>query len=280
MQTLLLTALAPIIWGSTYLIIGLYLPENSPLWVAVFRALPTGLLLMLLFPIKLSRLWLGRMIILGIVNIGVFFGLLFVAAYRLPGGVAATLLATLPLFLLVALWIFKGKRPSWQSLLAAVFGVIGVAVLVLQPAATVDAIGVLAALGATLAIMAGTLLFKEWGTPFPILGIIAWQLVVGGLFLLPFALWQEGLPPVITQTNFLGLLWLGIFNTGLGYFLWLRGLTKLPAEQLGFMALLSPASAILLGVLVMHEHLTAWQWAALLVIVLSLVSMQRKPARV
>lgn len=78
------TALAPAAWGTTYLVTTQLLPEGRPLLLAVMRALPAGLLLLLLGR-KLPRgRWWGRAAVLGMLNIGLFFPLTFVGAYRQP----------------------------------------------------------------------------------------------------------------------------------------------------------------------------------------------------
>src|SRR5690606_15029523 len=85
----LATALAPAIWGSTYIVTTEFLPQGYPLTVAMLRALPAGLLLLLLA----RRLPQGSCRLLSLalcaLNFALFWAMLFVTAYRLPGGVAA-----------------------------------------------------------------------------------------------------------------------------------------------------------------------------------------------
>ena len=93
----MMTALAPAIWGTTYLVTTELLPPDRPLLAAVVRALPAGLVLVVAHPAPAPGMWWWRAAVLGALNIGAFFALLFVAAYRLPGGVAATIGAVQPL---------------------------------------------------------------------------------------------------------------------------------------------------------------------------------------
>ncbi len=96
-RALLVTAVAPIAWGTTYLVTAELLPPDRPLFASVVRALPAGLLL-LAFRRRLPHgVWWWRAVALGLCNIGLFFPLLFLAAYELPGGLASTLQATSPL---------------------------------------------------------------------------------------------------------------------------------------------------------------------------------------
>jgi hypothetical protein len=78
------TALAPAIWGTTYLVTSELLPPDRPLLAAVVRALPAGILLTALTRQFPRGDWWWRALVLGTLNIGAFFALLFVAAYRLP----------------------------------------------------------------------------------------------------------------------------------------------------------------------------------------------------
>ncbi|MFD0891591.1 EamA family transporter, partial [Streptosporangium algeriense] len=86
-----LTALAPLVWGTTYVVTTELLPRGHPLFAGLLRALPAGLLALAITRTLPKGAWWGRATVLGVLNIGLFLPLLFVAAERLPGGVAATL---------------------------------------------------------------------------------------------------------------------------------------------------------------------------------------------
>lgn len=120
-----LTALAPLIWGSTYVVTTEFLPPDVPLLSAALRTLPVGLLMLLWLRQLPDRGWWGKIFLLGFLNIGVFQALLFVAAYRLPGGVAATVGAIQPLVVVILSWAVLGARTSWLSWIAAVSGMLG-----------------------------------------------------------------------------------------------------------------------------------------------------------
>lgn len=274
MKLFLLTALAPILWGSTYMITALFLPADQPLWVATLRALPVGLVMVLMAPRRLPKGWPMKIWLLGAVNIAAFFALLFIATYRLPGGIAATLQATLPLMALAAQWKIAGRRPVSLQWIAGFAGVIGVSLLVLTPDAALDTVGLLAAFGACVALLSGMLLVQRWGMPMGLFSFTGWQLLTGGLCLLPMAFFIEGMPPVMTETNLYGMLWLGLVNTGLAYLVWLNGVPKLQTSQLAFLGLLSPVTAVVLGVSLVGETLSQLQWIAILVILISIPVVQ------
>ena len=261
MRDILLTALAPITWGTTYFVTTQLLPPNRPLFVSVMRALPIGLLILARFRQLPQGIWYWRALALGALNIGLFFALLFTAAYRLPGGVIATTNAIQPFVVATLAWAFLGEQLTMRLIAAACAGVVGVGLIVLSPAARLDLIGVTAALAATITWAGGTVLTKRWGQPAPLLVFTAWQLVAGGLILLPMAFAIEGMPPALSMRNVVGFAYLGIIGTDLAYALWFRGIERLKASTVTFLTLLSPVSAITVDRLILKRTMNTVQIA-------------------
>ncbi|MBV2151391.1 EamA family transporter [Kitasatospora sp. SUK 42] len=254
-------ALAPAAWGTTYLVTTQLLPEGRPLLLAALRALPAGLLLLLIGRKLPKGRWWGRAAVLGMLNIGLFFPLMFVGAYRLPGGVAATIGAIQPLLVAGLSIGVLGVRPGRRALLAGLAGVGGVALLVLKSGAKLDGLG-LAAMVAGVGLMAmGTVLTRRWGRPegATLLDLTAWQLLAGSVFLVPLAALVEGAPPALSATNLAGFAYLGLFSTALGYVLWFRGIEHLGAGPASFLGLINPVVATVGGLLVLGQTLTPWQ---------------------
>lgn len=273
-----MTALAPAIWGSTYLVTSELLPPGRPLLAAVIRALPAGLLLVAVTRRLPNGAWWWRALVLGALNIGVFFALLFVAAYRLPGGVAATVGAVQPLFAAGLSAGLLGDRLTPRALLAGLAGVAGVSLLVLRADAGLDGIGVAAALGGALVMATGVVLAKRWTSPAPLLATTGWQLVAGGLLLLPVALLVEGPPPAaLTGANLAGYAYLSIVGAAFAYVLWFRGIRALPPTGVSFLGLLSPVVATVLGLVVLGQELNALQIIGGLVVLGALVTAQTTP---
>ncbi|WP_372470773.1 EamA family transporter [Saccharothrix luteola] len=271
-----MTALAPAVWGTTYFVTTEYLPPDRPLLAGLLRALPAGLLLVAVTRRLPRGDWWWRSLVLGTLNIGVFLPLLFLAAYRLPGGVAATVGAVQPLVVAGLAVVLLGQRMTARVALAGVAGVVGVALLVLRADARLDWVGVAAALGGAVVMAAGVVLSKRWTTPAPLLAVTGWQLVAGGVVLLPVTLVVEGLPPALTAANVGGFAYLGVIGGALSYALWFRGIRVLAATQVTFLGLLSPVVATAVGWLVLSQGLTALQVAGAVVVLGALVVAQRK----
>ncbi|QLQ99122.1 EamA family transporter [Providencia alcalifaciens] len=272
---LFLTALAPIVWGSTYLVTTEMLPAGMPLTLAMLRALPAGLLL-LLFLRKLPQgIWWGRVLMLGILNFSLFWWLLFISAYRLPGGVAATVGAIQPLIVLfLSRWLLNSPL-SRLSIFAALSGIFGVAILLLTPSAALDATGIIAGLGGALSMAAGTVLSRHWQPPVSALTFTSWQLTAGGVVLLPFALLLEPALPSLSVLNIVGLSYLTLIGGALTYALWFRGLAILGPSSVASLGFLSPMSAVILGWLWLDQQLSPLQLLGMLVILLSVWGSQR-----
>lgn len=270
----MLTAGAPAVWGSTYLVTTQLLPPDRPLLAATLRALPVGLLLTVVSRELPTGRWWWRSAALGLLNIGIFFALLFIAAYRLPGGVAATVGAVQPLIVATLAAVLLDEAMRVRTALAGAAGVVGVGMLVLGPEAALSATGIAAALAGTASMACGVVLTKRWGRPTGLLPFTGWQLVAGGLVLLPLTLIVEGTPPALTATNLAGFAWLSIVGTGLAYSLWFRGIVKLPASRLTFLGLLSPLVATGLGWLVLGQSLSAAQLSGAALVVLAVILPQ------
>lgn len=266
----LITAVAPLAWGTTYLTTEHLLPPDRPLFAALMRALPAGLVLLAVRRELPRGDWWWKAVVLGICNIGLFFPLVFLSAYHLPGGLAATVQATSPLAVMALAWPLIRERPAAVRVGAAMVGLAGVALLVLRNPGGIDAVGLAAAFGSVVVSGLGFVLVKKWQAPTGMLTVVSWQLVVGGLVLLPVALLVEGAPPTIDVHAAAGFLWLGGVGTALAYTCWFHGLSRMPAGAVSLIGLLNPVVGTTLGVLVAGE---VFGWAQALGMALVIVGV-------
>ncbi|MCD1285491.1 MULTISPECIES: EamA family transporter [unclassified Brevibacterium] len=273
------TALAPAAWGTTYLVTTAFLPADHSLFAALMRALPAGLIGLLIARRLPRGQWWWKAAVLGTLNIGLFFPLLFIAAARLPGGVAATLGATQPILITILAVLVLGERLSRWRLAWGIVGIIGVGMVVLGPAAGFDMIGILAGIGGAAAMGTGVILTKRWGRPPGVsaVGVAGWQLSAGGFVLLIPTLVFEGIPESIDTAGVLGYLWLGIVGGLLAYTLWFRGLGRLPVTATALLGLLSPLVAAGLGVAFAGESLNLIQIAGFTLALAALFCGQLNP---
>ncbi|WP_185267198.1 EamA family transporter [Halopseudomonas xiamenensis] len=256
-----MAALPPLVWGSTYLVTTEWLPADRPLTAAVLRILPVGLLMVLLTRHRPQRAEWPRLLLISALCMSLLHWPLFVSAYRLPGGLAALLICTQPLLVVVFAWLLFRQHTARQTVLGVLLGLIGVALVLVSPSRLVwDGVGIFAATVAAVSMALGTLLIKRWQMPIPLLAFTGWQLLLGGLLLLPLMLWYEGLPPALHAGELGGYLYLAVLGTGLPYLLWFRALRGLDPVFMSILLLLSPLSALVLGYWFLGQGLTVWQW--------------------
>ncbi|MEU9626983.1 EamA family transporter [Streptomyces luteogriseus] len=256
-----LTALAPVSWGTTYAVTTEFLPPDRPLFTALVRALPAGLLLLALARVLPRGAWWWKAAVLGALNIGAFFPLLFLSAYRLPGGLAAVVGSAGPLFVAGLSALLLGQRPSARTLATGAVAAFGVSLVVLRAAGALDTLGLLAAVASTASMSTGTVLTQRWGRPEGVgpLALTGWQLTAGGLLIAPLAFLAEGAPPALDGRAVGGYLYLAAANTALAYWLWFRGIGRMTATQVTFLGPLSPLTAAVVGWAALGQALTPLQ---------------------
>lgn len=273
----LITAIGPVIWGSTYIVTTELLPPDRPFTAALLRTLPAGLLLVLW-----CRRWPAwgdwqgwrRLVALSALNIGVFQALLFVAAYRLPGGVAAVVGAIGPLVVMGLVWALDHRRPPGLALAAGALGVLGMAALLLSPGARWDMVGVAAALVGTVCMAAGTFWSRRWRSDLPVLAFTGWQLLAGGIMLAPVAWLVDPPLPALSATQVGGYVYLSVAGALLAYALWFRGIARLPSVAVSSLGLLSPVTAVLLGWVLLGQAMTGVALGGMLVVLASILAVQ------
>ncbi|RDW13996.1 DMT family transporter [Paracoccus thiocyanatus] len=271
------TAIGPMLWGTTYIVFAQTLPTDHPILISALRALPAGLLMLLLVrrlpPLRI----LLPVTVLALTNIGLFFALLLISAARLPGGITATLAACQPLLVALLAWPLLGRRPGMGQIGLAALGMAGVGLMVLNGGLAFDLIGVLAGGGAALSMALGIVLMEHWRDLAPPVQMTAWQLLIGGILILPLALLVEGLPLHWETRNTLGLGYLVLFATALSYWLWVGGVQRL-GSRVSVLAFLSPVVALAIGIGVMEETLNAQQALGVAMVFLSIGLSVRKRA--
>src|SRR5690625_993850 len=274
-----LTAFAPAVWGTTYIVTTHLLPDGHPFFAAMMRSLPAGLIALLVARRLPRRDWWWKSLVLGTLNMGAFFPLLFIAAQHLPGGVAATLGAVQPIVVAFAVVAILNEKLSTWRVWWGLAGMSGVAMVVLGPDAGLDAIGIGAGLAGAASMGVGVVLTKKWGRPDGVsaLGIAGWQLTAAGLVLVIPALYLDGIPSGIDGPAALGYAWVGLVGALLTYTIWFAGIQRLPVTATALLGQLSPLVAALLGSVIAGEALNTIQLAGFAIALTAMVAGQVTP---
>ncbi|WP_328608852.1 DMT family transporter [Amycolatopsis sp. NBC_00345] len=267
----LVTAVAPIAWGTNYFVTHELLPPGLPLYGAVFRALPAGLLLLAVRRQRPRGSWWWKSLVLGALNTSAFFTLIYISAQLLPTSLASMIMATSPVVLMLLAWLLVAERPTVLALAGAVVGIAGACLMLLTAAVRVDALGVAASVGAMTLSSVGYILAKRWAGEVDVIASTSWQLIAGSLLLIPPAVVVEGAPPALTGDMLLGFGYVTVVATALAFAAWFTGLKHLPAASVGLIGLLNPVTGVLLGTLLAGDTLTAQQAGGIALVLAGLV---------
>ena len=272
----LIAAIAPIAWGSTYFVTRQLLPADVPLWGAVIRALPAGLILLLIARRLPRGSWWWKSVVLGFLNVGAFFILVYVAAQLLPSSIASTLMALAALVMALLAWPLLGERPRLVSIAGAVIGIAGVCIMLLSDVTSLNPWGILASLAAMIMSSVGFILAKKWGAGVDPLALTSWQLIAGAVLVLPVAAVVEGAPPALEPPAILGFLYVTVIATAVANVAWLVALRNLPVASVGIIGLLNPVTGVALGVILASEAF-GWRQLVGVVLVLGGVLLAQRP---
>jgi probable blue pigment (indigoidine) exporter len=271
LRWVLVTAIAPIAWGTNYYVTRQLLPSHYPLYGAAIRALPAGLLLLLVARRRPHGAWWWRAAVLGTLTMGAFFALVYIAAQSLPTNLASTIMAASPIVMLLLAWVLLGERPTVRRLAAAGVGIGGVCLMLLGGVTAVSVLGVTASIAAMAISSLGFVLTKRWGAGVDVLALTSWQLIAGGLVLLPAAAVIEGAPPALDGRALLGFGYVSLVATALADWAWFAGLRRLSVGTVGLVGLLNPVTGVLLGTVVAAEGLSATQAAGLALVLIGIL---------
>ena len=279
LTAVVMTALVPVIWGSTYIATTQWLPPERPFTAATIRALPAGLILVLLGRSTLTLRQIPMMVLLSLLNIAIFQGMLFTAAYLLPGGIAAVVGSIQPLLVMGLVWVFDRQVPGKHKIVASLVAITGMALLFSGPESQWNLPGVLAAFFGTLSMATGVYISSKWNHRLPNLSFTGWQLLIGGAILTPVAVLIEEPIMHLTTENIWGYVYISVFGALIGYTLWFRGLKQLSPTTVASLGLLSPLTATLLDWVFLGESLGIIESAGIFLVMASILALQTRPNR-
>jgi probable blue pigment (indigoidine) exporter len=151
--------------------------------------------------------------------------------------------------------------------------------MLLTGGGAVSPAGVLASVSAMAMSSVGYVLAKKWSADIDVLSMTSWQLIGGGLVLLPLAVAAEGGPPALDARAVVGFAFVSIVATALAFACWFTGLRHLSAGTVGLVGLLNPVTGVLLGSLAAGDALTSRQSVGLALVLVGVLIGQPITAR-
>jgi drug/metabolite transporter (DMT)-like permease len=280
-----------LVWGSTYLAIRLVVREMPPLAAAGIRFMTAGVVMAVLAAFK-DRVWPTRRQLLdysliGVLLLGFGNGLVMWSEQQIPSGIAALLVATVPLWITVLDRFRRGGEPWTLRLWAGtLIGLVGVA-LVARPESDAQGhwTGIVALQFATFSWAVGSIWSQATPRRLPVFSAAAVEMVAGALVLaVESGLTGEDLGRIhrASPGAFGALGYLILFGSLVGFTAFAYCLHELPASIVGTYAYVNPVVAVLLGAVLLGEPVSAalLVGASMIVAAVLLATLKRRPAAV
>jgi drug/metabolite transporter (DMT)-like permease len=259
-KTLLAFAIIYFVWGSTYLAIRVGVQEVPPFLLAAMRFLVAGLVLYGWMIAKGERQPSGRqwrsVSLLAILIFGIDYGLVFWSEQRVPSGVTAVMMATIPAFMAVSEIIFlRTQRLTARLALALLIGIGGVAVLVSRSlnlgGAPIDRVGAVALIIASMSWSVGSILTRKLPLPPSKVMSSGAQMLAGGVFLALTAAalgeFRNFHPSTVSRGAWLALLYLIVAGSIIGFTAYIWLIHHESPTKVGTYAYVNPVVAVLVG---------------------------------
>jgi drug/metabolite transporter (DMT)-like permease len=292
MKTKIWTALILlyIVWGSTYFGIKVAIETIPPFFHAGIRFLISGLILIIWqravgSEMPTRKQWVSTAIIGTLLLLG-GNGLVSWAEQFIPSGIAALIIGSVPMFLVVLEAVRPGGvKPTWQAIVGLLIGFVGIFILV-GPAEisggemSLDPFGVIALLSACLLWALGSTYSKNADLPKSTMMTTGAEMLMGSIGLFVVSLLTGELngwnPAEVSARSLYGLLYLITIGSivGFGSYIWL--LQNAPISLVATYAYVNPIVAVLLGYWFGNEVLEPRIWLATAIIIGSVMFINRR----
>ncbi|KRA48347.1 DMT family transporter [Devosia sp. Root635] len=283
----LLIILLGAVWGCSFLFNAILIREISPLWVSAGRVTIGAAICWVYFLAMRKTLpndWriYAQLLVLGILNYAIPFSLFPFAEQTVASSIVGVINGLTPMSTVIVSQLWRGgEKATWNKVVGVIIGFVGAFILALPSlgaGAAAQVLGLLAAMGATLCY-ALTLNYARRFKDIDSAAVATCSLTAAALFSVPIALFASGVP-VITRIETWGALFgIAAFSTSFSFLLVYWLLPRVGATNISLNTFITPISAILLGVLVLHERFEAAHVAGIVVIFIGLIFMDGRLVR-
>ena len=283
----LLIILLGAVWGCSFLFNAVLIREISPLWVSAGRVAIGAAICWVYFFAMRKRLPHGtgiyaQLLVLGILNYAIPFALFPYAEITVASSIVGVINGLTPMSTVIVSQLWPGgEKASWNKVAGVAIGFLG-AVILASPSfaagASAQVLGLIAAVAATLCY-AITLNYARRFRDVDSAVVATCSLTGAALVSVPVALLFSGVPVITRAETWGALIGIGAFSTSFSFLLVYWLLPRVGATNVSLNTFITPISAILLGVLVLHERFEPAHLAGMLVIFVGLIFMDGRLVR-
>ena len=274
------------VWGSTYLAIRIGIRSGAgfePFWFGGMRVFTAGIILLGWGLIRGKNLRLSKKDLLILAGSGFLLwiggnGLVVWAEQQVNSGIAALVVATVPIWVAFLDSIMDSQVPTLKVILSLIIGFLGIFILslpVLTSGIRADLLSILALLLASLSWASGLVLQTRHPVTLSRGVSSGYQQLFGGIFFAAIALIvRESLPTPTTQA-WLAWGYLVIFGSVIAFTSFVTVLQILPTRLVTTYSYVNPVIAVLLGWLILGEPITYWTIAGGVLVLIGVTGIYR-----
>lgn len=269
------------IWGCSFLFNAILVREIGPLWISGLRTLIGGLGCWVFFIATRKtlptdpRLYL-QLLVLGLLNYAIPFALFPIAAPHVASGIIGVINGMLPMTVVIVSYFWPGaERATGSKIVGVLIGFVGAAILA-SPSFSGGGSTQLWAIGACLLATVCYAITLNYARRFKAIDsatVAAISLTAATLVTVPVAFLTEGIPVIIRPETWAALLAIGLLSSTFAFLLLWWLLPRVGPTNMSLNTYITPVSAILLGVLVLHERFEVIHMIGIVVIFIGLVVM-------
>jgi drug/metabolite transporter (DMT)-like permease len=280
-------AVVYIVWGTTFLAIRVAVREGSgfpSFTMAMMRSFFAGGILLLWGLVKGKRIRPSReelpvLIVSGLLMLTGGNGLVTWAEQRVDSGLAALIVASIPIWAALIEALLDRRTPTRRLSLSLISGFAGIGLLSapsLQTGIRADTLAVVALLGASASWAAGSVLVSRRPVELSSQVSAGYQLLFGAAgFLILVISFREPKPTPVVEA-WIAWGYLVVFGSLLGFTSYMRALNLLPSKVVFTYAFVNPVIAVILGVLILGEPVTLWTISGAVLVILGVVGVFRE----
>ncbi|WP_207426146.1 DMT family transporter [Pedobacter sp. SYSU D00535] len=219
--------------------------------------------------------------IFGLLNTTLYLGLYVFAMEKTAAGIGSLAVSTNPLIIVILSAVYLGRKPSVSELFAIALGMAGIAVaswpLVANSYSTID--GIVLLMGSMIVVSCASVYYASVNWRLPNLLINGWQVLLGGVFLLPVTLFTSNYHAVTYNTSFFfSVLWLSLAVSVVGLICWFY-LLRIDTVKASLWLFLCPFFGFFFAWWLMEEPITIYTILGTLMVIAALYLGQRYKIR-